>query len=171
MRTLLASSAVLAALFIAALVPAAVGARSTKILEFESMVGVTRPLGGATGAIRGINGAGLPWVIGAAKGELSTDGQLEVRFSGLVFDPSDQGVIDRGLAGTNSQASMRVVVSCVTGAGAIQNLFTDAFPVTTGLDAGNGKVETHLSLPAPCVAPIVLITNSAGTGWFAAMGR
>ena len=41
------------------------------------------------GAIRGINGAGLPWVVDSAKGELSADGVLEVKVKGLVIDPND----------------------------------------------------------------------------------
>jgi hypothetical protein len=34
---------------------------------------------------------------------------------------------------------------------------------------GNAKVEAQLTLPQPCIAPIVFVT-SAGGAWFAATG-
>jgi hypothetical protein len=66
-------------------VPAA--AKTVNLLEFSSMVGVPQTLTGAQSqaALRGINGGGLPWMVGSAKGELSTSGRLEVSVQGLVF--------------------------------------------------------------------------------------
>ena len=65
------------------------GKKPGQILDFQSMVGVPKALGGAAGAIRGIPGAGLPWVVDSAKGDLSADGVLEVKVKGLVIDPND----------------------------------------------------------------------------------
>jgi hypothetical protein len=56
--------------------------------------------------------------------------------------------------------------------GSFQNILTDPFPATTGLASaggGNAKIEADLSLPSPCIAPIIFVT-SAGGSWFAATG-
>ena len=66
---------------------------------------------------------------------------------------------------------MRAGVSCLTTTGARVAALTDPFPVTTGAGAGDGRVEATLTLPSPCIAPIVLITNAPGSGWFAASGN
>ncbi len=133
------------------------------------MVGVTKALGGAAGAIRGINGAGLPWVVDSAKGKLSGDGRLEVKVKGLVIDPNDPDAIARGVAGTNPSATFLAVVSCLTATGTIANVTTDPFPATTGLGGGDARVDVRLDLPDPCIAPIILVTSPGGP-WFAATG-
>lgn len=168
-RRLLLSGVLVGAVLLAAAVPAAVGKKPGQILEFGSMVGVTKALGGAAGAIRGINGAGLPWVVDSAKGKLSGDGRLEVKVKGLVIDPNDPGAIARGVAGTNPSPTFRAVVSCLTASGATENVTTDPFPATTGLGGGDAKVDVRLDLPEPCIAPIILVTSPAGP-WFAATG-
>jgi hypothetical protein len=61
------------------------------------------------------------------------------------------------------------VVSCLTADGPIENVSTDAFPATTGLGAGDARVDVRLDLPDPCIAPIILVTSPAGP-WFAATG-
>jgi hypothetical protein len=56
--------------------------------------------------------------------------------------------------------------------GSFQNILTDPFPATTGpasAGGGNAKIEADVSLPQPCIAPIVFVT-SAGGSWFAATG-
>lgn len=157
----------------------AVNARGVpKVLEFGSMTGVPRPYTGAANAIRGVNGGGLPWVISSAEGELKQSGKLELTVTGLVFDPNDQAVKDRNLAGINNQAKFNAVVSCLSrdaaGNAITVNLPTGAFSATTGPAAsggGNAKAEAQLTLPQPCIAPIVFVTNEAGTAWFAATGQ
>ncbi len=168
-RRLLATGVLVGAVLLVAAVPAAVGKKPGQILDFQSMVGVTKALGGAAGAIRGINGAGLPWVIDSAKGDLSADGVLEVKVKGLVIDPNDPDAIARGVAGVNPSANFVAVVSCLTSTGAIENRASDPFPATTGLGGGDAKVEVRLDLPEPCIAPIVLVTSPNGQ-WFAVTG-
>jgi hypothetical protein len=147
------------------------------ILEFGSMVGVPKPYTGNTNPIRGIGGGGLPWVVGSANGELSGSGKVEVKVRGLVLDPNDPDVIARGLAGNNPINTFKVIVSCQSvdagGNATIVNLSTRTFPATTGLAAnggGNAKIEDRVSLPHPCIAPIIFVTNAAGA-WFAATGN
>lgn len=170
---MLAILLILATLFAYQGAPAVVADGAPKILEFDSMAGVPRPYTGATNAIRGVPGGGLPWVIGEAKGELKADGKLEVEVKGLVFDPNDQAVIDRGLAGQNTVPAFKVIVSCLSrdaaGNAVTVNVSTDQFPATTGPGAGDAKIEARVALPAPCIAPIIFVTNPAGA-WFAATG-
>jgi hypothetical protein len=146
-------------------------AKESKVLEFSSMVGVPRPFTGATNAIRGLPGGGLPWVIGAAEGKLKANGELEVAVRGLVIDPNDPTAITRGVAGTNPSANFKVVVSCMSkdanGAAVTSNVSTDLFPADA---MGNAEVETSVMLPQPCIAPIVFVTSPTGS-WFAATGN
>jgi hypothetical protein len=133
-----------------------------KILEFDSMVGVSAPFAGAANAIRGVNGAGAPWVVGSAKGELTTTGHLEIKVTGLVLASS----------GLNPAATFRATVSCLTSAAGIQNVSTDPFPATTGAASaggGNASIEADLSLLQPCIAPIIFVTSASGN-WFAVTG-
>jgi hypothetical protein len=130
------------------------------VLEFKTMVGVDGPFRGATNAIRGINGAGAPWRIDGVNGDLKTDGMLEIDVDGLVL-------VSTGL---NPSAFFRGAVSCLTSTDttvSTVNLVTEQFPATP---TGDSKIEAELSLPSPCVAPIVFVTNAAGTSWFAVTG-
>ena len=148
-----------------------------QILEFKTMTGVPRPYTGAANAIRGVPGGGFPWVVGSAKGELSADGKLEVKVTGLVIDPNDPAAIAAGRAGQNPVATFRAILSCLTrdmnGAAITTNVMTGEFPATPGFASaggGNATIEAHLQLPTPCIAPIVFVT-SAGGAWFASTGR
>lgn len=147
---------------------------SPKILDFDNMIGVPRPYTGSANPIRGINGGGLPWVIASGKGKLTVDGDLEIKVKGLVFNPDDPTVIAMGLAGQNTIPAFRAIVSCLSvdadGNPTTVNLMTDPFPATTGLGAGDAKIEAHLDLPSPCIAPIVFVTSPTGA-WFAATGN
>jgi hypothetical protein len=152
-------------------------AKETKLLEWSTMVGIPRAYIGTRAPIRGINGGGLPWKLTGGVGELSGSGKLELRVTGLVLDPNDPDVIARGIGNTNPSANFRAVVSCqsvdVNGNATVENVATDPFTATTGplsAGGGNARVEAKLSLPKPCIAPIVFITSPAGS-WFAATGN
>ena len=62
---------------------AASSSSGKKVLQFQTMVGVTGPFVGATNPIRGVNGGGLPWQIENASGKLSSNGKLEVTVEGV----------------------------------------------------------------------------------------
>ncbi len=145
-------------------------ARETKILEFDTMVGVPRPYTGATNAIRGVPGGGLPWVVSSVEGELKASGELEIQVFGLVFDPNDPDVIARGIGGTNTVPNFKAIVSCLSkdanGNPTTVNVSTGLFPADS---AGNSKIEAQVSLPQPCIAPIIFVTSPGGA-WFAATG-
>ena len=143
---------------------AAVTAKTPKILAFDTMVGVPDGLTGVP--IRDVNGAGLAWTLSSAAGELTTDGHLEIQVTGLVLAEGDN-------AGSNPSSAFRGLVSCLTDTGATTNVLTDPFPATRGpatSGGGNSNIEADLTLPSPCIAPIVFVTNAGGTSWFASTG-
>jgi hypothetical protein len=141
------------------------GAKTPKILEFDTMVGIpaglTRDLSQAP--LRGINGGGVPWAIADASGELRANGHLEITVQGLVVASS----------GSNPSATFRGLVSCVNRDGTFTNILTDPFPATTGLASaggGNATIEADVVLPQPCIAPIIFVTSGTSGAWFAATG-
>jgi hypothetical protein len=143
-----------------------VTAKEPKILEFDTMFGVPSALTGAQSqaALRGLNGGGVPWTLTSAHGELTASGHLEIEVVGLVLTST----------GINPAAVFRARVSCVKADGTFDNsMLTDAFPATTGhvsAGGGNARIEADVTLPQPCIAPIVFVTNNGGS-WFAATGN
>lgn len=140
-------------------------AQETKILEFDTMVGIPSALTGAQslGPLRGVNGGGIPWILTSAHGELTSSGHLEIEVVGLVL----------ATTGVNPSANFRGLVSCVTSTGTFVSVSTGNFPATTGPAAsggGNAKIEADLTLPQPCIAPIVFVTSATGN-WFAVTGN
>jgi hypothetical protein len=175
--SLLAAVAVVAAVafFLAPTQPAL--SASFPLLEFNSMHGVPLAYTGATNPVRGLNGGGLPWVLTSAHGVLNANGHLEIGVNGLVLDPTDPTVISRGLAGDNPIPNFKAVVSCLSvdgsGAAVTVNVSSPVFPATTGLatdGGGDAQFVGFLSLPSPCLAPIVFITSPTGA-WFAVTGN
>ncbi|MDH4116966.1 MAG: hypothetical protein OEX04_17270 [Acidimicrobiia bacterium] len=148
----------------------AVGADESKLLEANSMVGVPRPYTGAENAIRGVPGGGLPWVIEFGKVKVSPEGRVDVQVKGLVFDPDDQAVIDRGIGGTNTVPNFKAIVSCLStdaaGGAVTVNVSTGLFPADVD---GNAHIREQVSLPDPCIGPIVFVTSPGGA-WFASTG-
>jgi hypothetical protein len=139
----------------------AAGSADDRILRFDTMAGVVRPFTGPTNPIRGVNGGGQPWKLAKAKGDLRADGRLKIDVEGLVL-------VSTGL---NPSAAFRAIVSCLTTADGLTvtttNVTTLQFPATP---TGDSEIEAVVTLPSPCVAPIVFVTNAAGTSWFAATG-
>jgi len=143
-----------------------VRAQQPKVLEFDSMVGVPTALTGAQNPIRGVNGGGLPWTIGAAHGELTAAGHLEIEVRGLVFAAGPN-------TGSNTVPSFRGLVSCLLNDGSVANVLTGPFPATLGpatAGGGNSDIEADLALPGVCLAPIIFVTSPGGA-WFAVTGR
>jgi hypothetical protein len=142
-----------------------VTAKESKILEFDTMVGVPQAFTRDQNPIRGINGGGLPWTLSSAKGELTVGGHLEIEVQGLVLAAGAN-------AGSNPITSFRAIVSCLKSDASVENIQTDAFPATTGpatAGGGNAKIEANVNLPHPCIAPIIFVTSPGGA-WFASTG-
>lgn len=159
----------LGAVLAVGLIVQASGASSSgqKVLEFDTMVGVSGPFVGSANPIRGVNGGGLPWQIAEGRGELESNGRLEVEVRGLVL--LDGPPVPPALRGTNPISSFRAIVSCqtiVNGSAATTNVATDPFPASA---TGDSKIEATVALPSPCFAPIIFVGPSPTT-WFAVTG-
>jgi len=145
-------------------------ADESKLLEFNTMIGVPRPYTGGTNAIRGVPGGGLPWVIAFGKGKVSPEGSVDVLVKGLLIDPNDPAAIAAGRAGTNPSPTFKVIVSCLSrdanGAAVTVNVSTGLFPADA---EGNAHIKDTVALPSPCIAPILFVTSPTGS-WFAATG-
>lgn len=167
---LLAGMLVVGALIVDGRGSRAAGAETAKILDFDTMVGVPRPYTGSVNAIRGVPGGGLPWVVGSANGKLRADGRLEVTVRGLVFDPNDPSTIAAGVAGRNTVPNFKAIVSCLStdaaGVPTTVNASTGLFPADA---TGDSTIVDTVSLPEPCIAPIVFVTSPTGS-WFASTG-
>jgi hypothetical protein len=143
-------------------------ADSPMILKFGSMAGIPVSLIGTQSQIplRGISGGGLPWVLTSANGYLKSNGALKIEVEGLVLAAGAN-------TGSNPIPSFRGLVSCVKNDGTFENILTGNFPATTGpatSGGGNADIEAMISLPQPCIAPIIFVTSPGGA-WFAATGR
>ncbi len=145
-------------------VPAA--ANEKTILHFDTLVGLPESFTGTKIPIRGIDGGGLPWKLSSATGTLGAGGRLVLQVHGLVLAAGAN-------EGTNPIPNFRAIVSCITINGGVDNVTTDLFKATTGSalkGGGNAHVVAMLSLPQPCIAPIVFVTSPTGA-WFAATGK
>jgi hypothetical protein len=131
------------------------------VLEFKTMFGVDGPFRGAANAIRGIPGAGAPWRIDDVDGELKSDGVIKIDVKGLVLVSTGQ----------NPSPTFRAIVSCLTSDGTTVttvNRITNSFPATP---SGDSQIEANVSLPNPCVAPIVFVAPGADPPrWFSVTG-
>jgi hypothetical protein len=138
-----------------------------KILQFDTMVGVPPAFTGATNAavIRGVAGGGVPWMIAAGHGHLTANGRLNVTVRGLVLAATAN-------AGSNPVDHFAAIVSCLTDTAQVMNVMTAAFPATTGpasAGGGDAHILATVTLPHPCIAPIVFVTSPGGS-WFASTG-
>jgi hypothetical protein len=93
---------------------------------------------------------------------LRADGRLHVDVEGLVFAAGPN-------QGTNTIPAFKAIISCQTidnGSATVSNISTGLFPAST---TGDAEVDARVSLPSPCIAPIVFVTSPTGA-WFAATG-
>ena len=129
------------------------------VLKFSTMTPVTGPYVGPANPVRGEAGGGLPWILTAGTGSLKTDGHLLVKVRGLVL--ANQAPVPPALQGTNPFPDFRALVSC-------QSISTGDFAANT---AGDSTINTTVSLPKPCIAPIVFVTGPTGFDfWFSVTG-
>lgn len=138
------------------------GSDGRKVLSAHVLAPVTGPYVGSTNPIRGVSGGGLPWRLTSGDADLRADGRLHLEVEGLVFAAGPN-------EGTNTIPSFKAIVSCQTianGAATVANVSTGLFPAST---AGDATIDTMVSLPSPCVAPILFVTSPTGA-WFAATG-
>lgn len=140
--------------------------RDFNLFEFNRMTPVVPPFTGPTNPIRNLGGGGAPWKITAGHAELDSTGKLEVHVTGLVLVGT----------GANPIANFAAILSCqsidpVTKAPTIVNLVAATAPATS---IGDSEIEGRVTLPSPCIAPIVFVaipaTATAPARWLAASG-
>ena len=139
-----------------------------KVIDAKVLAPVGEPYTGATNAIRGVPGGGLPWEIDSGSADLRASGRLHVEVEGLVL--ARRAPVPPERQGTNPIAQFKAIVSCLTtsdGAPATTNVSTPLVPATP---SGDAELETTVALPSPCFAPIVFVTSPTGA-WFATTGR
>jgi hypothetical protein len=144
------------------------GSGGGTLLQFGAMYGVDGPFVGEANPIRDVPGDELPWTIGRSHGHLGTDGQLVLIVRGLVF--TDDEEVPPELRGTNDESQFRALVSCLTEEGdsvVTRNVISAGFPATP---TGDATIVTHLDLPNPCVAPVVMVLAGSEDKWFAVNG-
>lgn len=134
-----------------------------RLIEFDTMIGVSGPFLGPTNPINGVPGAGAAWRLDRAKGDLRTTGRLKIDVEGLVLTST----------GANPQAAFRGVVACrtiVNGLAANASVVTAPFPATP---EGDSRIEATVEIPSPCFNPAVFVTTGAGDPprWFAVTGQ
>ena len=151
------------------LLPIAAGyaAQGAQIIGFGMMYGVDGPFIDSK-AIRGVLGDELPWTIQSARGSLMLDGHLRISVRGLVFANDDS--VPPELRGINDETEFRGLVSCLVENGkkiGTVNITTAGFPATR---SGDSDIDTFITIPGQCVAPIIFVMSGSEDKWFSVTG-
>jgi hypothetical protein len=108
----------------------------------------------------GITPGGVPWQLADSSVRLKTDGELDIRIVGLVIPAL-------GTPGPVKTVSASLL--CGADAQAGPTATTGQAPLSA---AGDARIDATLTLPATCLAPIVVIHPNGGaaryiavTGW------
>ena len=135
---------------------------SSTPFEFESsLLGLPAAFKMSTGVlVRGVGGGGAPWVVAEGEAELDSDGDLEVEVEGLL-------ITGTGGAADGTIGSVTDVAASLTCEGAGVVATTGVFPLSA---AGDAEIEDEITIPSPCVGPIILIRIGATGHWIAASG-
>ena len=149
------SPAIVAALAAVLISVGSVTADGGQRLVNSTMVGI--PTAGMT--LLGVPGGGLPWTLDSGSAVLRADGRLHVEVEHLVLASGAN-------AGTNPIPTGVAIVAC---GGGTTLITTAAVPFSP---AGDAEVEATVSLPSPCLAPVVFFAGVTGAGprWFAVTG-
>src|SRR5262245_8142247 len=167
-RTVLVAAACGFALMIGQPVHAQSMKQSKVIIAFGTMYGVDEAFVGDANPIRDVVGDELPWQVRSVRGRLDVTGHLKIRVRGLVFTNDDIVPPDKRL--TNDETDFRALVSCLSEDGdtmTMENVMTEGFPSSP---SGNSDIDAHITLPSPCVAPIVFVMSGSEDKWFAVTG-
>ncbi len=162
MRKLLSIIALLSLIAVIPVLASSASSNSSGTLLESSIVGISTP----SMTVRGIRGAGAPWVVAEGKAELERSGGLQVEVEGLLITGTGTA-FDGTTAGV---PGVRASLTCEGTVGAVAT--TGVAPFSS---AGNAEIEEVITLPTSCVGPIVLV-QIAGTGtafdglWIAATG-
>ena len=104
----------------------------------------------------GVPGGGRPWTLVRGDAKLWTDGSIDVKVQGLLLGPGGAN------EGTNPVTLGRAIVVC----NGVDRVLSETVPFSA---EGDARVMTRLTLPSPCLAPVIFF-GSAGGSWFAVSG-
>jgi hypothetical protein len=111
--------------------------------------------------LHGVAPGGLPWVLDSGQARLRHDGRLSVRVRGLVL-PGPPG---NGTPGPITTVNASLYCGADTTAAAAT---TATVPLSS---AGDARIDERVTLPAKCLAPVVLVhPNGGATAYIAASG-
>jgi hypothetical protein len=116
-------------------------------------------------AIHGVTAGGAPWVLDRGSVRLNADGRIRIAIEGLVI-PVAHGSLPAGTARPVTVVSASLY--CAPDASAAVAT-TRSVPIS---EEGDARIDDTISLPATCLAPIVLVHPNennaayiASTGW------
>jgi hypothetical protein len=108
----------------------------------------------------GVSPGGAPWVLQRGNVRLKRDGQFDLRVQGLVI-PSPQGDNTPGPV-TTINASLYCGADANTTAAAT----TQSVPISR---TGDARIQTTLTVPSTCLAPVVLVHPNGIMGAYIAL--
>jgi hypothetical protein len=82
---------------------------------------------------------------------------------------ADNPAVPASMRGINPIPDFEAIVSCQSisgGDATVTNVTTGQFPAST---RGNADIKARVTLPRPCIAPVVFVASPTGA-WFAATG-
>ncbi len=112
---------------------------------FESTIAPSVP---ADPPIHAVTAAGAAWVIGRGEVRISKGGAFRLEVKGLV------------LAGTGANPLPTISASLFCGADTTPTATTPSVPFS--MPAGNAEIRATITLPAKCLAPVVLLHPNGG---------
>jgi hypothetical protein len=111
--------------------------------------------------LHGVAPGGLPWVLDSGQARLRHDGRLSVSVRGLVL-PGPPG---NGTPGPVTTVSASLYCGSDT---TPATATTASVPLSS---AGNARINARVTLPAKCLAPVVLVhPNGGAAAYIAATG-
>ena len=112
--------------------------------------GIVGSVPGAT--VAGVNSGGVPWTVTEGSATVSAAGRLKIEVQGLLIIAAPG--VPANLVGTTGPVQMVAATLVCGGSGGTVAATTDPVPLS---GAGNAEIEASVTLPASCMAPVVLV--------------
>ncbi len=100
--------------------------------------------------VGGIVSGGAPWTVSRGEAVVSGSGEIRVEVRGLLLATG----APPNLVGTVGPVQMVAASLVCGGSGGTVAASSDGVPLST---AGNAKIEAKITVPATCMAPVVLV--------------
>jgi len=94
--------------------------------------------------IHGVTRGGVPWD-GGGRASLDRKGRFEARIRGLIVTGTDNA---------DGVTSIRISLFCAPDSDVAPAFTTDPVPLSSN---GNARVRQHVTVPARCLAPVLLV--------------